>query len=92
LIAQNGPIADHTADGDPFTSMLRDRVAADAAETLKVRNTTVQCAAKRIVIGMIGLFMYLLIENPCRLEAGVVTAPVGVRATTTGVQVWAKPE
>jgi len=79
LIAQNGPIADHTADGDPFTSMLRDSVAADAAETLKARNATVQCAAKRIVIGIIGLFMYLLIENPCRLEAKVVTAPVGVR-------------
>jgi hypothetical protein len=46
LIAQNGPINDHTADADAFTSALREIVAAEAAATPGPRSTTAASAAE----------------------------------------------
>src|SRR5215216_2266980 len=80
LIAQNGPIMDHTAFGDPFTSMVRITVAAEAGETAIVRSAAVPSAAERITAGMIGLIVYFLMRNPCWLDAGAAgSALIGGR-------------
>jgi hypothetical protein len=63
-MAQNGPITDHTAEGVPLTSTLRDSVAAYAGETLMLRKASAPSAAIRVNAEIFGLVISLFIGYP----------------------------
>jgi hypothetical protein len=63
-MAQNGPIIDHTAEGVPLTSTLRDSVAAYAGETLMLRKASAPSAAIRVNAEIFGLVISLFIGYP----------------------------
>jgi hypothetical protein len=60
-MAQNGPIADHTAEGVPLTSTLRDSVVAYAGETVMLRKASAPSAAIRVNAEIFGLVISLFI-------------------------------
>jgi hypothetical protein len=64
LMAQNGPIIDHTAEGVPLTSTLRDSVAAYAGETLMLRKASAPSAAIRVNAEIFGLVISFFIGCP----------------------------
>jgi hypothetical protein len=80
-MAQNGPIIDHTAEGVPLTSTLRDSVAAYAGETLTLRKASAPSAAIRVNAGTFGLVISLFMGYPfagaemrIRLDGGQIGA------------------
>jgi hypothetical protein len=62
LMAQNAPIADHTVEGAPLTSMLRDNVAAEAAKVPRL-SATLPSIAERTNSMVLGPVVYLFIGN-----------------------------
>ena len=60
LIPQKGPINDQTADTVPLTSALRDSVAAETDETLRLMQASAPSAAIRIV--RLGMFLFIIVS------------------------------
>jgi hypothetical protein len=67
LIAQNGPIKDHTAEADAFTSALREIVAAEAGAMPSPTSEAAPSAAKHVsrTVRSLGDF---LMAGPYHLE------------------------
>src|SRR6478752_10314032 len=67
LIAQNGPIIAHTADGVAFTSALRVMVAAEAG-AIAILRMAVRPSTARPVSGSFGSLGNFLIGSPYHLK------------------------
>jgi hypothetical protein len=66
LIAQNGPINDHTVEADAFTSALRDMVAAATGALAASISMAKPIAALRVT-KTVRPFDIFLMNYPCHL-------------------------